>query len=288
MRRTSITKFWWVPVLLLCSTGCMVSLGSWGESSSNGISVRNGTVYMNGVELRFDRWVNVQADLGDVSVAKVSTSTGEIALRGTAGTGVDLQVRLYTEFEGDGGARMVEGKLETVKGEGKGFINAVTGTIPADVSVKLATGTGSIELSDMRGDLTLTLVSGTGPISVGNSTVRLVDVSMGTEDIRISGTQADRIEIETGTGDVYITDGGADKLRVDSGTGDVYLRGARFEMILVDTGTGDVEIKDCESGRVEMDSGTGDLIFRGGSVHSIGHDLGVGDLHIEDGAVVGK
>ena len=162
MRRISITKFWWAPVLLLCTTGCMVSLGGWGSSSSNGVSVRNGTVYLNGTKLPFERWVDVNAEMGDASVAYLSTSTGPLALRGTTGSSVSLQALVHSELEGDGGAQFVAGKLELVKGQGKAIINAIRGTIPNNVSVNLATGTGIIRLANMQGEGTLKLASGTG------------------------------------------------------------------------------------------------------------------------------
>ncbi|MHC4845626.1 MAG: DUF4097 family beta strand repeat-containing protein [Planctomycetota bacterium] len=284
--RVSITRFWWIPVLLISVTGCHISVGGW-DSHSGGVSVRDGTMYMDGVELAYDRWVDVQADMGDATDASISTATGEISLRGKPGSGVSLQVHLHSEYEGDGGARFVAGKLEAVEGEGKVYINDVRGTIPEDISVSLATGTGWIRLDDMKGNRTLELDSGTGPIDLGNTTAGLVEIAMGTSDIRLTGTQADRIDVETGTGDLVITGGGAGSLEIDTGTGDVKLSGARFDTILVDSGTGDVVVEDCEVGRVEMDSGTGDLTLRGGKCESVELDSGTGDLRIKEGAVVG-
>jgi DUF4097 and DUF4098 domain-containing protein YvlB len=286
MRRVSITKFWWVPILLIATTGCVFNVGQW-DSQSGSISTRNGTMYMDGVELAFDRWVDVQAEMGEATNANISTATGEITLRGTSGSAVNLQVHLHSEFEGDGSARFAEGKLDAVEGSGKVFINDVRGTIPDGVSVSLSTGTGWIRLEDMKGNRTLELNSGTGPIDLGNSTAGMVEVAMGTSEIRLTGTQADRIQVETGTGDLSITGGGAGSLEVDTGTGDVTLSSARFDSILVDSGTGDVVLDDCEAGRVEVDSGTGDLTLRGGRCEAVELDSGTGDLRIREGAVVG-
>lgn len=288
MRRLSIARFWWVPVLLVCTTGCMVRIGGWGgETNVDGVSVRDGVIYYEGTELPFDRWVDVTADMGSATDADISTATGEISLNGVPGNSVSLQVHLHSEFENDGDVRFANGKLEAVEGEGKVYINAVRGTIPEDVSVHLATGTGSISLNDMKGKRVLRLDSGTGPVAIGSSTADKIRVAMGTDEIRITDTSAERIDVETGTGDLRITGGGAGTLEVDTGTGEVYLTNARFDAVVVDSGTGDVVLKECNAGRIEVDSGTGDLILRGGRCDTVELDSGTGDLRIRDGATVG-
>lgn len=287
MRRMVITKLLLVPVLLLGTTGCQFSFGHFRGTIVDGVRVSNGSVTMDGVRLRYDRWVDVDLSVADTSSLKISTATEELTLSGVAGDSIQVEVLLYSEHEGDGRVVIEGGKLKPVSDTGKVFINAVRGTVPARLELVLSTGTGSVSVDAMSNQGMLKISSGTGPVSVVKSTVGSVDVEMGTSVIRLDEVNAKRIDVETGTGDLRVTGGGAVSLEVDTGTGEVYVTNARFETISVDSGTGDVVLKDCTVGRVEVDSGTGDLILRGGQYDAADLDSGTGNLRIKDGAVVG-
>ena len=227
----------------------------------------DGTVSIDGVELRHQRWVDVAVTADQGSVFRASTASGPIDLHGVDGEG-SLSVLLHTEHEDDGSVSLEGGKLVAHGNHGEVFIDAVRGSLPRTLELSLSSGIGEIALRDFGG----------GP---------LIHVENGTGEVRLADCSAPAVELQSGTGDVYVERGTTERLEVEVGTSEVYCKGAHIGTAAVNSGTGDLSFVGCDIGRLKASNGTGDVIIDGGRVNRVDHDLGTGDLQVRGGAQIG-
>lgn len=107
--------------------------------------------------------------------------------------------------------------------------------VPDDMDLVIHDGVGSVEIENVRGDLSLT--DGTGQITLkdvgGNVTVK-----DGTGRIEISGIGGD-LSVRDGTGGIDIEDvrGG---VIIDDGTGNIYVANVEKSLVILNAGTGRV------------------------------------------------
>lgn len=244
---------------------CIVRLG--GDGYRNVNSSDEG-LHVDGVLLRHSRWVDVEHDFSGIDTLVLHTATGPVELSGAPAGSALLRALVWSEHEGEGEVVIEEGRLRVnPTGAGKVFLNEIGGSVPAGLSLDVATGTAKVSLAGVAHETDLRAVTGTGEIEV-------TDVS------------AASIRLETGTAAIRVTGGGSGRLDLDSGTGDVFVVAGKHDKVLIDTGTGDVEITDVSIGRLEFDSGTGDLLLDGGKVENISLSFGTGELTLRNGATV--
>jgi hypothetical protein len=259
---------------LIAAAGCSISVDGWSSSSSSiwghDIEEHDGYLVVDRVRLDYERWDEVELSTADIGVMTIGTASDAVRLAGADGAHgrtARLRVHVYSELDGDGTIAFRDGRLMAVSERGKVFINSVDGTIPADLDLAVATGTGSISLSGVAQDKQLTISTGTG-------------------DMRLEDVAPARLSVETGTGDLRVKGGGAQTLVVESGTGDVRLSGGRWGEVRVNSGTGDLFLEDCTTNDARLSSGTGDLILDGGTCGKVSIDSGTGDLSKRGGAEV--
>ncbi|MFZ5480904.1 MAG: DUF4097 family beta strand repeat-containing protein [Myxococcota bacterium] len=119
-------------------------------------------------------------------------------------------------------------------------------TLPADVSVTIATGSGDAVVEGIVGDLVAE--SGTGDVTA-RGLAGYAELKTGSGDVCAESEGFDRIEAETGSGDIVVTvPPGVYALTAESGSGDVDVApdvrsdGAAEAVIVAQTGSGDVSI----------------------------------------------
>lgn len=270
--------------MLLCSA-CVIHLGGWGGETStslNGVnvSVRDGRVFAEGVELPFSRWEVVSGSLDPAGAVKLATATGPLTLDGAAGDAYRLEARVFSEVEGDGVPGFVDGALTVTPTEGRqAIIDGIRGTLPAGIQVEASSGTGEVRLAGFDGGRDLRLQSGTALIALARSKVGRLELDSGTAEIELDAVEGSEVHLVTGTGDVVLEDCTFETGRFDSGTGDLGFVQGHIGKLWADTGTGDVEFRGTRVDALEVESGTGDvLISQGAVVAVVKADLGTGDV----------
>ena len=255
-----------VLTLILAAPACEFLHGTFHHDGTS-YSESNGVLYADDVPLRFERWIKLEPPLAAGSQISMATYTGEVTLSAaTAGEASALELHLFSEIENDGGVLVKDGKLATHSDtDHKLAINGVRGSVPADVSLDIETGTGDLSLKGLSGKSSIKISTGTG-----RST--------------LEGCQVASVALETGTGDMTMRDVHSTTLGIDTGTGETRLTGCAADELNFSSGTGDLRLDDCHFKESKLDSGTGDIRLRKGStLGSETHDLGTGSVKTSDG-----
>lgn len=204
-----------------------------------------------------------------VEFLDISTVTGDITIK----KGATKEIKVDGEWDEDEVRVRVShtGKSLTIKEKSKDNntdSNASNWVIivPDGLNLDVNSGTGSLEITGMEGDLEAN--SGTGDIKIADMEGRF-DVNSGTGEIEIRNTTG-KFDLNSGTNDVLVYNASG-KFNANSGTGDV-----KFKTVnptgnsTLNSGTGDVEfIVDSEiSADLSLNSGTGDAVldFQGNKV----------------------
>ncbi|MHC5212356.1 MAG: DUF4097 family beta strand repeat-containing protein [Planctomycetota bacterium] len=257
-------------LVLFVAAGCMVSIDGWSSSSSSvwgqDVEVHDSYLVVDDVRLDHVRWEEVELSTEDVELMQVGTASEGVRLTGEDGATARLRVHLYSEIEGDGTVTFEGDRLMAVSDRGKVFINSVEGTIPGDLDLKVATGTGEILLTSVATDRTLTISTGTGEMELAEVAPALLSVETGTGDLRAKGGGAETAVVESGTGDVWLSGGAWGEIRMESGTGDLVIKDCTTTAVRFTSGTGDLVLNGGACGKASIESGTGDLILRGDAV----------------------
>ena len=289
--RPVLTLATWLLPLLTC--GCMVQVGScngsWSSINGHSVSEHDGKLVVDGVQLDYDRWVDVDLDAGSLAQLDVQTATGPVELQGVEAKSCKLSVHVHSAVEQDGEVEISNGKLE-VKSQhgGKVFINGVKGSVPEEVGLVIGTGTGDVLVEHAAKGKALSIDTGTGDVTVRGSQPASVDVDVGAAGVRLEQGGAASVTVDCGSGDVHIVDGEWGKITVDGGSTDLRLEGAKADSVKLDSGTGDLRLEGCTIKEARLDSGTGDLVIAGGSCKQASIDSGTGDIEVRDGAQVEK
>ena len=147
--------------------------------------------------------------------------------------------------------------------------------IPAGKRVAVNIGVGTLDASNVNGNITLdaasanitadgmkgslTLDTGSGNVTATNVEGSL-NVDTGSGDVRVNGVNGTGLTIDTGSGNVTGSTITASNLSVDTGSGNIELTGVRATNLSMDTGSGDVSItllSDTEN--VVVDTGSGNI-----------------------------
>ena len=105
--------------------------------------------------------------------------------------------------------------------------------LPEGLRLAIKDGTGSIEVENVRGDLSV--IDGTGSIAL-NKIAGNVKIKDGTGSITVSGVGGD-ISVRDGTGDIKISEV-TGSVTVNDGTGDIDVTDVGKNLIIVNSGTG--------------------------------------------------
>ena len=126
-------------------------------------------------------------------------------------------------------------------------INLVV-TVPSTMHLRVDDGSGSIEVSDVHGDIR---------IDDGSGSVVMTDVG-------------GEIVIEDGSGSLTIQSAGGD-VSINDGSGSITVQGAAGS-VTVDDGSGSIDVSDVEEDLIIVDDGSGGLDFSniGGRVETDG------------------
>ncbi|HZM00241.1 MAG TPA: DUF4097 family beta strand repeat-containing protein [Planctomycetota bacterium] len=291
-RKNARTAVWLASWLLpLMTAGCMVQVsscgGSWLTIGEHSISEQDGKLVVDDVLLPYERWVEVELAAPGAGRLEVETALGPVELQGAAQESCRLSARVHSEREGDGQVSIEGGRLvATSQQGGKVFLDAVKGSVPEALGLKIVTGTGDVSVERVAKGGPLAIDTGTGEITVRESEPASLTIETGTAAVRLERGGAARVRVDSGAGDVLVVDGTWGTIQVEGGTTDCTLQGATAETVILDSGTGTLRLQGCTVGRAKLDSGTGDLVISGGSCQRADLDSGTGDIELLDGARV--
>lgn len=179
--------------------------------------------------------------------------------RGWSGGGHEVRItgRSRSGLEAYADLRVAVPKGKTISlnlGVGKAFVSNVEGNIrfsvaSADVAadrtrgtLRIATGSGNVDLRTATGDVTLETGSG---------------------DLTVAGVQGTSLRLETGSGNVTLTDGKAGTLHVETGSGDIDATGSSGDEVSFETGSGNVDVALVTTFRsLRVETGSGDVTLR--------------------------
>ncbi|HET7609432.1 MAG TPA: DUF4097 family beta strand repeat-containing protein [Gammaproteobacteria bacterium] len=161
-------------------------------------------------------------------------------------------------------------------GVGKATVSTVDGTIKVSVAsadvaaertrgtLRIATGSGNVDLRDGAGEVDLN--SGSGDITVAAVQATRLNIETGSGNVTLTDGKATTLSVETGSGDVDVTGAGGDELSFDTGSGNIDIAlVTAFNSLNVETGSGDVTLKmpPAIGAQVDIDTGSGDIDLGG-------------------------
>ncbi len=172
----------------------------------------------------------------------------------------------------------IGGKKIEVSGSGRGMEAwaDVTIKVPRGAKLKVRSGVGATEASDVEADLDLHAKSGGMNLNGIKGELRADTGSGGIE----ARNQAGKADLETGSGPV--TAGDIDgELLVDTGSGSVTLDTVKGPRIHIDTGSGGVSVRGATCTTFYVDTGSGSIDASGISAEEADLDAGSGDITLE-------
>jgi DUF4097 and DUF4098 domain-containing protein YvlB len=143
----------------------------------------------------------------------------------------------------------------TISSEGNGLEAwaDLTISVPTGKTVRVYLAVGSIEASNLDGDIRLDTHS--APVTARDIRGSL-DVDVGSGKVDVSGVTG-TLRVDTGSGAVQLTDVDADVIDIDTGSGGVSGGNVTAETIRIDTGSGGIDLDDVGGDRLMMDTGSG-------------------------------
>lgn len=187
------------------------------------------------------------------------------------------------------------GDKVTIKGSGSGMEAHADMriTVPRGKRVRVALAAGSVDISNVDGDLNIDVGSATiasrdtkGELSLDTGSGRITarthegDVSLdtGSGEVEVTGVDGSELSVDTGSGSVTGGDISVQELSVDTGSGKVALTQVRALEVSVDTGSGSVTLQLLSDVRkMSIDTGSG------GVTVTVPSDFGA-ELEIETGS----
>lgn len=218
-----------------------------------------------------------------VEYLDISTLTGDITIK----KGTTNEIEVDGKWDEDKVKVRVEysGKSLTIKEKSLSNNNNSNASnwiliVPDGLHLDVTSGTGSIDISGVEGNLKAN--TGTGHIEISDMEGRF-NVNSGTGEIEITNAKG-RFDLNSGTSDVIVANSSG-KFDANSGTGDVH-----FKMVnptgtsSLNSGTGDVKfvVDGGISADLSLNSGTGNAIldFHGNKIE--------GDFEMKCGLRSGK
>lgn len=196
-------------------------------------------------------------DAGGVTKLRVDAGAGSLSIRGVDGSerievratvlvsGAKgekaqdfIENRMVLELDRSGNRAELVADFRDTMGFGKRGAIALDISMPKGIDLDIDDGSGSIEVRDTEGALTIN--DGSGSISVRKLT-----------DVRIDDGSGS-IEVEDASGDVYIDDGSG-SIRVSRVAGS----------IVVDDGSGSINVADVKGDFRVIDAGSGSVNYSG-------------------------
>ena len=173
-----------------------------------------------------------------------------------------------------------EGREIRITGDGDGLeaYADMRVLVPAGKSVEVYVGVGSVNVTNVNGDLVVDVAAadvttsgtrgrllldlGSGEVSVRDAEGELT-VDAGSGDVTLANVRGERLHFDTGSGTITGDGIRASSLLLDTGSGDVTLTGVTAPVIELDTGSGSVELElDSDIETLRLDSGSGDVTLR--------------------------
>ncbi len=209
----------------------------------------NGKIVVNNVVLDYDNSTRI-AESYQAGELEIDLGSGDVKIRGNSGSELNLMVE-YKEYKpGDATILIKNGKLSYETKSGKpAAIMGVSGTVPQSVSLKIDTGSGDVEVAEMRGNRDLSIDTGSGKVKVSNCALI-------------------KLQADTGSGGVDIAESSITKLDADTGSGNVSLIGSRIGSAKVNTGSGNIRIIDSEIEHRMFETGSGKVSEEGDSARA--------------------
>jgi DUF4097 and DUF4098 domain-containing protein YvlB len=215
-------------------------------------------------------------------------------------------------FNGRNGGHRVR-----ITGDGSGLEAAanLVVSIPAGKTVALNLGVGSVNVSNVNGNISvdaagadvttentkgsLSLDTGSGGAKITNADGDLT-IDSGSGEVTISKVKGSFLKLDSGSGDIRADAITVDKADLDSGSGEVTITGLGARTISLDSGSGDVDLGlTGDVDRLDIDSGSGSVTLRIPSTLGAELDIDAGSggvkaemaiqvTHYESDRLVGK
>ncbi len=194
---------------MLILSSCQISIGGQNETVVNGIRLK----YENETTL---------SDPYDLPDLEIQGGTLSASLKGRAGKNMSLDI-MYKEYRpGDATLYIADGQIKTRSMSGNPVsIYKVTGYIPENLGLSIKTGTGKIELTELKGRQNIYIDTGTGDVELIGSSIGALTVKTGTGSVTLSNNQIGLVSVKTGTGDLILNNNIINKQDFSSGTGEI-------------------------------------------------------------------
>ncbi len=146
-------------------------------------------------------------------------------------------------------------------------------------SLSLDTGSGGAKITNAEGDLTID--SGSGEVTISKVKGSILKLDSGSGDIRADAIAVDKADLDSGSGQVTINGLGARQIALDSGSGDVDIGlTGDVDRLVIDSGSGTVTLRipSTLGAELDIDAGSG----------GVKADMAIQVTHYESDHLVGK
>ncbi len=201
----------------------------------------NGKVVVDNTVLNYENSARI-TELFAAPEFELDLGFADVNLRGAADNKLDLIVRYKEYSPADATILIRDGKLSYETKSGKpAAIMSVSGTIPGNISLEIETGSGDVQISQMRGKNRIEIDSGSGDLEISESDLALLDVDTGSGDVDIVSCLITDLVADTGSGDVSLSRSQITNADLDTGSGDIILNDSEITYKKFETGSGKVQ-----------------------------------------------
>ena len=208
-----------VLALLLMVQACVIGC--------DGIADKNFTI--GGYKLEYSGEQKIQLDPG-LAELDIEVGIAGIDLNGEGASAPELIVNYQEYRPGDAIISVEDGEIKTESKSGKPvLITSISGTVPANMNLKIENGTGPTKISNLKDVGSLKVESGTGKVELVSIRSKHISLECGTGRVNMEDCIAVNAVIDTGTGSVDMKDSYIEYANVNSGTGSLNLVNSTIE-----------------------------------------------------------
>ena len=225
MRRIGLVL---ILMMMLAIQACVISC--------DGVIDENSTV--DGYKLEYEGQTTL-AQTYTADTLEIESGIATIDLKGDSGSSLNLLIG-YREYEpGDASISIQDGKITTSSKSGKPvLLTSIVGTIPANLNLKVESGTGSVALAQLSQSASVAIETGTGKVVLSDVQSKSIGIDTGTGAVNMDRCLAVSAVVNTGTGSIYMSESYIEEAEVNTGTGSLNLKNSTIERQKFVSGTG--------------------------------------------------
>ncbi|MFN0207164.1 MAG: DUF4097 family beta strand repeat-containing protein [Planctomycetota bacterium] len=234
-------------------------------SRQYGEKIVNERYVIDGRELSYARKVSLEySNQGGSREFQYKTSVGKIAISGGDANENRLELIIYESEPGDARVELVDGRfVVSSKSRSPVGLGDLSGTVPRNASLTLASTTGTIDISNIDAASRVQLSSTSGAVSVARVTAYGFDARTSSGGVNVANCKFQDANASTAGGAVEFKDSDVlGSLAIKTASGHVALRGREYSNVSISGASSNITFNKCRivAARASTVSGTIDAV----------------------------